>query len=451
MILVWKRSSGSTDRGQSEVIGVVLLLAVTVIGVTIMGATGAAMLGDAQSDSRVAQTQNSMAQLSSKAGLVALGESESQSFNLGTVNDGTVEVRENVGHVTVYKENETDSEVLYNESYGAVVATVGDTEIAYQGGGVWKRDGDRSVMASPPEFYYRSNTLTFPIVRVTGEGRASGAVTGQFTNVSESGSIYPNASNEYTNPLEEGTVIVEIRSDYYDAWARFFEDRTTGDVEMDHENRTARIELTVPAEKEIENVVAVSTPNGITTNGGDKPNPYREGIQYPSASPMIENRVTECTESGTDCTEVTNETTIRGDASKEETRYYATGEGIPDDLTVQTDGGNVTLVVDGGFDPENVEIEGDGDVSLVVDGVFEPGSLSIRGDGNVSVYVTEGFSLSGDTNINPTGESSQLIVYVHSDGSNTDSSQQGNPSFTGVLYAPNTDVELSGNTDFGAR
>lgn len=275
-------------------------------------------------------------------------------------------------------------------------------------------------MASPPEFHYRSNTLTFPIVRVTGEGRSSGAVTGRFTNVSESESIYPNASNGYTNPLEEGTVVVEIRSDYYDAWARFFEDRTTGGVEMDHENRTVMVELTVPTEKSIENAVAVSTPNGITTNGGDKPEPHREGVQYPSASQTISNRVDTCDTEG--CKDVTE--TITGEEGVE-TQYYATGEEIPDDLTVEPKGGNVTLVVDG---------------------TFEPASLSITGDGNVSVYVTDGFSLGGDSKINDEGDSTQLRVYVHSDAVVT--SQKGNPSFTGVLYAPNTDVELSGNTDF---
>lgn len=425
----WDRDSRWARRGQSEVIGVVLVLSLTVIGATAVAATGVAVLADSQSNSQVSQAENAMSQMSSKASLVALGDSGGQSFDLGTIDDGAVEVREGAGHVRLLYEVEEGEEinrtVLYDESYGAVVATVDDTELAYQGGGVWRKDGDRSVMASPPEFHYRSNTLTFPIIRVTGEGRASGAVIGQFTNISESGSIYP--TDTHTNPLKEGTVVVEIQSDYYDAWAQFFEDRTSGDVEIDHENRTVRVELTVPSEETIENAVAVSTPNGITANGGDEPEPHREGIQYPSASQAIDNKVNTCTGSESDCTELTGETTITGDPNKEETQYYATGEEIPDDLTVKTK---------------------DENVSLVIDGVFEPSSLSIEGDGNVSVYVTEGFSLSGNVNINLTGESSQLIVYVHSDASDMDSNQKGNPSFTGVLYAPNTDVELSGKTTF---
>lgn len=129
------RDGRRVGRGQSELIGVVLVLSLTVIGATTVAATGAAVLADSQSNSQISQAENAMSQMISKASLVALGESEGQSFDLGTLNSGAVEVRENAGHVTVYKENATGSEVLYDESYGAVVATVGETEIAYQGGG----------------------------------------------------------------------------------------------------------------------------------------------------------------------------------------------------------------------------------------------------------------------------------------------------------------------------
>lgn len=423
------RDYRSDTRGQSELIGVVLVLSLTVIGATVVAATGASVLADSRSNSQVSQAENAMSQMSSKASLVALGESESQSFDLGRLDNGAVDVREDAGHVRVllYEDDPGEegaaSTELYSEPYGAVVATAGETEIAYQGGGVWRKDGDGSVMASPPEFHYRSDTLTFPIVQVGGEGRASGDVTGQFTNVSQSKSIYPNASNEYTNPLEEGTVVVEIESDYYDAWYRFFDGRTAGDVEIDHATRTVRVELTVPREEEIENAVAVATPDGITANGGDKPEPHREGVQYPSASRLIDQRVETCTETD-DCTELADETTITGEAGADN-RYYTTGEDLPGSLVFKTNGE---------------------DVELVVDGTFEVDDLDIEGEGDVSIYVTDGFSLDGNSEMNAGGSSPQLRVYVHSDAVVT--SQKGTPSFTGVLYAPNTDVELSGNTDF---
>lgn len=170
----------------------------------------------------------------------------------------------------------------------------------------------------------------------------------------------------------------------------------------------------------------MSTPNGITANGGDKPEPYREGITYPSASSLINEEVVTC--EGGDCTTITSETTTITGEVGEKNRYYATGEFTPDDLTVKTNG-------------EDMEI------NIIVNGTFEPSRLNIEGDGDVSVYVTGGFSVNNNVKINAGGSSSQLIVYVHSDVSEI-STQRGTPTFTGVLYAPNTDVELSGNTAF---
>ncbi|MCL7418507.1 MAG: hypothetical protein M8354_11805, partial [Halalkalicoccus sp.] len=400
MISMWNRSSGSTDRGQSEVIGVVLLLSVTVIGVTVMGATGAAVLGDAQSDSRVAQTQNSMAQLSSKAGLVALGESESQSFDLGGIDEGSVEVREGAGRVTL----RLDGEEIYSEQYGAVVATIGGSEVAYQGGGVWKKEGDRSVMVSPPEYHYQQRTLTFPIVRVNGTDRATGSVQGQLSK-DESRSVYPNRTENRTNPLEGGNLTVEIRSEYYQGWYDFFDERTEGTVEIDHESRTVVVELAVPFEKKIENAVAVTSPDGITANGGGAPEPHREVVDYPSVSPMIENEIERCESGENECAAIDGNETITHTEDSPGT-YYASGDDLPDSLTVETGGQNV---------------------SVVIDGSFEPDDITVKGDGTVSMYINGEFSLNGNDAINEGGDPSQLFVYLHSDVS---ASQQGTPSFT---------------------
>ncbi|WP_336344829.1 type IV pilin N-terminal domain-containing protein [Halalkalicoccus ordinarius] len=382
---------GSDRRGQSEVIGVVLLLSVTVIGVTAVVASGAAVLGDAQTDSRIAQTENSMSQMSSKAGLVALGQSGTRAFDLGNLGDGTVDVRKDAGTVTVSHVDEANNrEELHRGSYGAVVATVGDTEIAYQGGGVWRKDDDRSVMVSPPEYHYQQRTLTFPIVRVVGDGHANGPVRGRLTGAGGTGSIYPDGTVERANPLEDGKVVIEIQSEYYQGWYDFFEARTEGTVEIDDTNRTVTVELDIPFQTSIENAVTTTSPDGITTNGADKPNPHREGVNYPSA---------------------------RGN-------YYASGEGIPETLTVNTGG-----------QPVNV----------VIDGSFEPADIVINGGGTVSLYVNGEFNLQGNDAINEGGDPSQLFVYIHSSAS---SSQQGTPSFTGVIYAPNTDLTLGGTTDF---
>lgn len=416
MISSNRGSHDPVDRGQSEVIGVVLLLSVAVIGISVVGATGAGVLGDARSDSRVAQTQNSMSQLSSKASLVALGDSGTHAFDLGDLGDGAVEARENAGRVTL----RLDGEEIYSEQYGAVVATVDGTEIAYQGGGVWKKQGEESVMVSPPEYHYRQRTLTFPIVRVTGTDRATGSVQGQLLK-GESRSIYPDDTENRTNPLEGGNLTVEIQSEYYRGWHDFFDERTEGTIEIDHEKQTVIVELAVPFEENIENAVAVR--ETISAKKGNKPTPHEEGVEYPSADPVIENAIERCESAENECGTIDGSGTIDHTEDRDGT-YYASGSDIPDRLTVETNGRNVSVVIDGDFDPNDITVEG---------------------EGTVSIYVKGEFSLSGNDAINEGGDPSQLFVYLHSE---VNGSQQGTPSFTGVIYAPNTDFTLSGNTYF---
>ena len=407
-------------------IGVVLLLSITMIGITAVAASGAAVLGDAQEDSQMAQVENSMSQMSSKAGLVALGRSETHAFDLGDLGDGTVEVREDAGTVTVTHDDGEKVTELYNGTYGAVVATVGETEIAYQGGGVWRKGGDRSVMVSPPEYHYQQRTLTFPIVRVVGDDRASGRVTGRLVSVGDGESIYPDGTAERTNPLEDGKVEVEIQSEYYQGWYDFFDARTEGRVEIDHENRTVTVELDIPFETNIENAVAVTDPDGITFTGkGEKPEPHEEGVNYPSASPIIDSRIQNCETGETDCGAIIDDTITHTEET--DGTYFASGSDVPNSLTVKT--GNQDI-----------------NVNVVIDGDFEPSSVSIEGNGTVSLYVKGDFTFGGSTGINDEGEASQLFVYLHSDVSS--SKQHGNPSFTGVIYAPNTSFTLNGSMDF---
>ena len=231
-------------RGVSSVMGVVLLLGITLMVVTVILATSVVVLADAQSDARISQMENSMSQMSSKASLVALGDSDSHQFNLGDVDGAEVELRPEMGNLKIiYEMNESDPITLYDEPLGALVYERGDVEVAYQAGGVWKKQGEWSTMISPPEFHYRSATLTFPIIRVTGDYRESGPVRGTVVTHEDGGAIYPNESASLLNPLTNGTVIVEVESEYYQGWHEFFDQRTEGEIDVDADNKTIRAEL----------------------------------------------------------------------------------------------------------------------------------------------------------------------------------------------------------------
>lgn len=248
-------SSPTDSRGQSGIIGTVLILALTLIGATAVMAFGATVLNDARIDSQEGGIEHAMTQLDSRSAMVALGDSETQRVPLGATGSGGYRIDADSGwiNITHHEFNETtgESEVIYNESLGALVYEKADKTIAYQGGGVWVASSNTSRMISPPEFHYQSATLTLPVIRVEGSSSVAGAgAVAEVNQVSRARAVYPNLSRSYpssdgpfANPIRQGNVTVTVRSEFYEAWAEYFRTRTAGEVTVDHANETATVNL----------------------------------------------------------------------------------------------------------------------------------------------------------------------------------------------------------------
>ncbi|WP_299264760.1 DUF7289 family protein [Halorientalis sp.] len=251
-------------RAQSGPIGYVLVFAIVMAGMAIIVLIGAGGLSSTQSQSEVQRAEHSMTLFDSRAAMVALGDSGGQTISFGQ-GGGTFEVDGASGwlrivHTNYTDDNDAEREVIYNESMGALLYENGDRSLAYQGGGVWQRgaDGDAG-MISPPEFHYRGATLTLPIIRTRGGGSAKGSVDVSIQPRKQAGPVFPDKSaptagdeigvpyNEsernFTNPIRNGTVNVTVRSSYYEAWATYFRERTTGEVTVWNGNQTVRLEL----------------------------------------------------------------------------------------------------------------------------------------------------------------------------------------------------------------
>jgi len=246
------RTARRVDRGQSELIGTVLLLGIVLIGSGAAVVFGTTALEAARDDSRASSVEHAMTQFDSKAAMVALGSSNAQEVRLAASGGGTYGVNDDDGWIRVSHVNHSASgstEVLTNTTLGAVVYEDGDTTIAYQGGGVWRGTGNESRMISPPEFHYRGSTLTLPIIAVNGSDSIAGARVAGVGIQERSKRVFPNRSApdygnaSYENPVDTGNVTVTVHSDHYVAWADYFEERTAGTVSIDHAAETATVTL----------------------------------------------------------------------------------------------------------------------------------------------------------------------------------------------------------------
>ncbi|WP_227015600.1 hypothetical protein [Haloarcula sp. JP-L23] len=222
----------TTTRGQSEVIAVVLLLVIVVLSLSVLVASGTTAIVETRDRAEIGAAEHALAAFDTDVSAVAFGQSRATT-DLGLrANDGEVRYYD-TGWIRVAVDNETSARtVVVNESLGTVEYRQAETTVASQGGGVWRSDGDGSVMLSRPEFHYRDRTLTLPVVSIDGEtgltsrldSRPDGPLTQQ----------YPNRTAGFSNPPDSGSVTVTVQSAYYDAWGRYFEDETDAIVTYDH-------------------------------------------------------------------------------------------------------------------------------------------------------------------------------------------------------------------------
>ncbi|MEF8843166.1 MAG: collagen-binding domain-containing protein [Haloarculaceae archaeon] len=413
----------------SSTIGVVLLVAFAIAGATTVAAIGGVALSDVEESAETDRVELAMTQFDSSAATVALGSSDTGRVRMGTSEAGRVSVEPDAGRVRLLVVNDTGSEEIANESLGAVVSETGATRTAYQGGGVWQRHADGSRMISPPEYHYRDQTLTFPIVRVTGGG-TTGSTAGSLT-ITKNGSeqLFPTASRR--NPLSDGHVVVEITSDYHRGWKGFFQTRMDGAVRHDPDNRTVAVNLTVPVTETFDNAVAATgggdpIDESSTSPHGGFDSPKVTGVDRPSASPKVDERITDCESGG--CADLSSEL---ADDSLENGTYYEDGDVTLDETTYDTSAGDVHVVVDG-----DLEFAGSGG---------PPGTPqhAITGDGRVTFYVKGDIEVRGNTGVNTGGDAEDLLVLVHSDGGNV-ATASGTPQFTGLIYAPNASLTING-------
>jgi hypothetical protein len=258
-------------RGQSETIGLVLLLGITVLGVTSVVAFAAPALDSAEEATNAQRVEQSLSQLDSRTAVVALGQTDSQSVSLSNSRSGTYHVNPDAGRISVVRLDENGSQVgdpIVNTTMGEVVYESGDTRVAFQGGGVWRTSGRGAEMLSPPEFNYQGATLTLPVIRVGGDAsRFAGAPRARVTADAVDVSKFPTANK--SNPLTNGTVVVRVDTEYYRGWEQFFRERSTGNVSVNES--TGQVELELVARGAGGSYTLEQTPIELRGLGDDEP------------------------------------------------------------------------------------------------------------------------------------------------------------------------------------
>lgn len=273
------------NRGVSTSFGFILIVAIVIFSTAIIVAVGAATISESQQVAEREAAEQAMTQLDAKMSLVAFEGGDKQVLNLGATNHEQVYV-EDGGQIRIELRmvddqdltNYTVEEVLLEEDLGSIVYDMDDYEVAYQGGAVFSMaddDVNRTSLVSAPEFSLNERTLTLPMVAVNPDSDFS-AADGKITiESSETNGIFPvpqEDADALTNPVIEEDLVVEIQSDYYQAWADYFENWLGATPVFDHDNNKVTLYILNPGEEgTIDDAIMTSGASEeiVVAGGGD--------------------------------------------------------------------------------------------------------------------------------------------------------------------------------------
>lgn len=406
------------DRAISSVLGVVLILAVMTGAITAMMVVGTVALSQTQADTQLSQMETSMAEMSSKVSQVALGDSSSQSFDLGRQAIGNMHIDEEAGHVTVKVNGTTE----YSDNLGVITYENGDSTVAFQGGGVWKSQNDNGgEMISPPEFHYQDATLTFPVIRATA-GENSASSSGQIIERAdyEEDSIFPNEN--YSNPLNDQNATVAITSEYHRGWYDFFSSRTTGDVEHYPDEERVVVDLVAPFSAEIISGLSIGSSDIDQSLSNSNDVDIEADQQLQDADPLVSSKIDSCEDQFDD---------YGGTNEFDESQYCFEGNISINDAVFHTENHDVHITIDGDLtiDQSNVTVDGENRVYF-----YQTGDLNFEADWDSSDGGTFNDQRS-DEFVFVLNSTSQYVTIDNTAG-------------YGVVYAPNSKLSLDGNADF---
>jgi len=398
--MVWRPLQG-VDRGVSTVLGYVLIAGFVALGTAGLALVGMAVIEDTNNQIGLTQAEDALERFAADVDGLTTGETTA-SFrfqggdDIRVIDDGQLRI--------VHDQGDIEAEVI-DTQLNALVYRIGDTKLVYQSGGIWRVDNaGEPLLLRPPSVEYRATdegTMLVDAIRLESGYAADVPVAGTAVRAGQS-QAYPTADR--SNPLENGTVRATIQSQFCPAWAAYFEQRTAGAIVEGCEEGTTE-QLTAQ----------FSVPFVFT--GADK-----AIIEDPTATP-----VTWLVEAKHDACGKMNDT-VSGEELVE-SRLYCT-ESITEPVTANTTttGGDIEIYVDDTID-------------------IESSNITVTGTHDLTLYINGSVTSNGNAVIGNQSDPTQTRLFFSDNATmDKDEGSTGTPDIYGLLYGPESDVYLGGNT-----
>ncbi|WP_440764611.1 DUF7289 family protein [Natronorubrum sp. DTA7] len=412
----------SAGRGQSTVLGIVLLIGMVAAGSVGILLVAGDSISDIEHESEQDRIEQAFVELSQKMGESSTNDDVTQSMDLEAGEQGAV-ARQNTGWINVSSDGLNEP---INETIGTIEYESDDgTKIAYEAGGVFRETGEETRVVSAPPINYDvgSETLSLPVVTVSGEQTLhSGDIKFKHQNTT----TYADA-----NVVEDADVTVTIKSEYYRGWQRFFEQEAGDTVtdNVDPDNQTVTVKL---GYQEMENAFDTGVthpPDGLDDFCTGSPHDpdcvigdnAQEGLMQP-IDPVVNDMIADAKSGEMEVENLSGEEAHDGEDQLSAGTYFTESIEESGHFEFDLSDGNATLIVEDDIlaDGKTITVDDwDDDHHLRV---YAGGDLIMDGGGDICVQSC-------------TRESAKLIQVYGTSEMGVDFGTGGSPQFEGVLYA----------------
>ncbi|PSQ41852.1 hypothetical protein BRD17_10190 [Halobacteriales archaeon SW_7_68_16] len=239
-------SSRGDGRGQSPLIGIVLIIGFVLIAAlgTIGFATFA--VSDVRDAASVEDAVQSMREVDSRLTQVIYSSTDVQRLQFGAERNQRTRIDAGSSMRLTLNDDPACSVRFEMGTIEQIVeSSDGDTVVAYEGGGIWTDTRSGTAMVSPPTLEYNNGTVDFPFVSVS--GTLSGRVGEVLAEKNRTLTRQRNARirRTFNDPACQpaDSLSITATSDYYRAWGRYFERETPGNVAYDEDTESATVRL----------------------------------------------------------------------------------------------------------------------------------------------------------------------------------------------------------------
>ena len=205
----------SADRGQSELVGFVLIFSIVLLAVVLLGITGFAGIDRAQMFQQSTNAEQAFSAFADNTNEHLREGAPTRSTEIG-ISDAKLLLDE-PDNLTVHVDGE---EVAIIEAHPLVYETGEATAISYAFGAVIREDGGSGVMQRSPNFVLTEEHVILPVANTTGSAgdQVSGTSSIQ-VQTQRMGDTIHHKAHDGNHQVE-----IEITSPRATTWQRYLED-----------------------------------------------------------------------------------------------------------------------------------------------------------------------------------------------------------------------------------